>query len=113
MNKCTKDSYTLDEYAAHVIQLEIELEESRLLVANYPFLLNEENLTKSLEKELDKRHDVMAKIQEDLIKQIENWSEDAEDLGDKVENQKEKILILQAQVYILKDAMRVMVTGGD
>ena len=55
----------------------------------------------------------MAKIQEDLIKQIENWSEDAEDLGDKVENQKEKILILQAQVYILKDAMRVMVTGGD
>ena len=37
----------------------------------------------------------------------------ASDLEDKVENQKEKILILQAQVYILKDAMRVMVTGGD
>ena len=99
--------------ATCIKKLEKELEESRLLVANYPFLLNEENLTKSLEKELDKRHDVMAKIQEDLIKQIENWSEDAEDLGDKVENQKEKILILQAQVYILKDAMRVMVTGGD
>ena len=99
--------------ATCIKKLEKELEESRLLVSNYPFLLNEENLTKSLEKELDKRHDVMAKIQEDLIKQIENWSEDAEDLGDKVENQKEKILILQAQVYILKDAMRVMVTGGD
>lgn len=27
MNKRTKDSYTLDEYAAHVIHLEIELED--------------------------------------------------------------------------------------
>ncbi len=76
--------------------LKKELEVSRL---------HGENMEKAFDKTL--------KNYQHECDQNTHFKEHVEDLEEKIENQKEKILILQAQVYVLKDAMKVMVTKED